>query len=357
MADDRSAIPANARIVSIQADLSSSISWLLREEQMYDAESAEALAGFISFLSHYTEEGQPLFPETFVIDDLEKTSRLLPNSETVAIGSGSKSIDTLRAGLKRCAPLAQWGWSIYVERREERFNYGLLRSGGTILSLSVAELLIEHGHEQQPAIVIRHASEHAIEIRGALGNSILASYGEPRERQADAIEVLRQFCAMLIRDAPEKMQEQGLGYFRRVLANILRGSHGSLAVIVSSNRRTLPPRLRDGVILSPPIDIIERIAALSGRNDCESDARLRACAGLIRGMLQSDGITVFGSDGTVRAYNVFVKHPRKLKGSTDRLGGARRRAFQVLCSLVEKEITGALFQSRDGRMEFFGGAT
>jgi hypothetical protein len=86
---------------------------------------------------------------------------------------------------------------------------------------------------------------------------------------------------------------------------------------------------------------------------CEGDTKLRAAAALIRGMLYADGVTVFRADGSVAAYNVFVRGEGQSSKETA-FGGARRRAFRTLCSWVGDDLTSAFFLSQDGHAEFKG---
>jgi len=134
----------------------------------------------------------------------------------------------------------------------------------------------------------------------------------------------------------------------------LKSGHGCLATVMRASKRRLPMRLRDGVVIEPPLDIADKVSMLLRGNNCESDIRLRATAALIRGMLNTDGITVFGADGSVRAYNVFVKNPPAKRGRVGAIGGARRRAFGALCSWIGSDLESAFFLSQDGHAEFLG---
>jgi hypothetical protein len=63
-------------------------------------------------LSRYREEGVPLFPQVFICDELEQMVRVLQGRETLRIGDGPRSRETMRRAIKQCAPLAQDGWAI-----------------------------------------------------------------------------------------------------------------------------------------------------------------------------------------------------------------------------------------------------
>lgn len=348
----RVSVAPTTESVSIRRDLATAIDGFLGREGITGEIAKNVLIPAVSQLSQYSEEGQRLFPELFLFDDLESVLKSLPNSEHVSIGSGPQSAETLSLAIKRCAPLAQWGWSICVRRRDECFEYGLLRCGLNALSLSAGELLVEQGAEELPVVCVRHVSHRTIELVGARSNSLRINFDSVEESGGYPLDAARSFSESIVRTVNSDFREQSLNFYRRVLAGVLRAGHGCLAVTLASGR--FPARLKDGVILSPPIDIVEKISLLLKESDCGSDTKLRAGAALIKGMLLSDGITVFGCNGSVRAYNVFIKTRVNSKGFVPTLGGARRRAFDVLSSMVGHDLRGAFFLSQDGHAEFRG---
>jgi hypothetical protein len=80
---------------------------------------------------------------------------------------------------------------------------------------------------------------------------------------------------------------------------------------------------------------------------------LRSHESLLRGMIGSDGVTIMGTDGSIRAFRVFVQGSGKKAGGRQQAasGGARSRAFDVLRGYVGKTLRAALFRSHDGRTE------
>jgi len=68
------------------------------------------------------------------------------------------------------------------------------------------------------------------------------------------------------------------------------------------------------------------------------DARARC-------MLSVDGITLLGSDGSVRGYHAFFRHAAP---TGQLIGGARRRTFDALAAEVGPALIGAFYRSQDG---------
>ena len=314
----------------------------------------ETLTTLVGLLPNYREEGHQLFPEIFIIDDLTSALKTLPNSEQVKIGSGARTPETLGLVVKRCAPLAQFGWSIYIWPTKTGFQYGLLRCGLTALSLTASEQLIDQGEEAIPAILIRQISNQTIEISSANQCELLVHFGAAQQPGRSPDLETQQFCLSTVTDVPEHLKTQVYNFYWRLFERVLMGGHGCLAAVLRRSKRTLPLHLRDGVMIAPRIDVAARVGAVLATSTSENDTQLRATAALIRGMLFSDGVTVLRSDGSVMAYNVFVKSSTSLAGKGATFGGARRRAFGELSNWVGGELKSAFFLSQDGHAEFRG---
>jgi hypothetical protein len=343
-------VPAHTTL-SLRDQLNQAVREFLDRERMACPKTLEGLVTLINALGHYREEGKALFPEVFVFDSLEDVLRVLPESEAVTIGEDLKNASTMAKALKKCAPLARRGWAVFIERRPKRFRYGLFRCGSTVLSLSPAELLIDKGDPAIRVFMLRQVAENVIQVRGVWLSSLLVYFGATIEAEVSPVPILQELVNSLAADVPDEIQEQVSSFYTTVFSGVSRAGHGALAGVMSGRKRALPPKFRDGIVLSPPLSIASKIQNVLAKSDCGSNTQLQACAALITGMLLSDGITLFGSDGTVRAYNVFIKHP---KGPANVAGGARMRTFEVMCDLVGSDLVGAFIQSQDGRVEFQG---
>jgi hypothetical protein len=342
--------------VSIHDHLSKPLAAFLSSSDFPKRQTQAALASLIGLLANYREEGHQLFPEVFVVQNLSSILKTLPNSESIAIGSGSKTHETLNLALKRCAPLAQWGWSIYILPTEEKFDYGMMRCGLVALSLSASEQLIDEGDKAIPAILIRQISNHTIEVSGPDQDRLRVHFGGAERPGLDPVNETVRFCNSIVTYVPNPLKEQVRTFYWRLFAAVLKGGHGCLAAILAPSKNKVPTQLRDCVLVAPRVDVAARVAELLGAQGrrSEADTRLRAAAALIRGMLLSDGVTLLHSDGSVLAYNVFVKNPKDIEGEPRTLGGARRRAFEALCTWLDKDLCSAYYLSQDGHAEFRG---
>lgn len=94
----------------------------------------------------------------------------------------------------------------------------------------------------------------------------------------------------------------------------------------------------------------------SGDETTENYTDLMSSAGLLGGMLNSDGITVLDTAGRVLGYNCFVRTTDENLKPRELVGGARRRAFTELRALVDAgNLRGAFIRSSDGASDFHGG--
>lgn len=343
------------KILSLRDQLKGAVGDFLDQEAMACPRTQEALVALIGALANYTEEGRALFPRIFIFDSLDLILEMMPGSQHHRIGTGAKRSSTVALALKKCAPLARSNWLIYIERRPVGLSYGLLRSGATAISLGPAEMLVDNGDSSVPVLMLQQVGANVIELKGVSKASLLVHFGSTQGVNLSPIRPIHQLVDCLTTSVPSDVHEQAGTFFRAVMTNVFRSGHGTLAAVIPSRRRTLPTQFSDSIPLAPPISVCDKLRALVDSRDSQTNMEVQAFGSLLSGMLQSDGITVFGSDGSVRAYNAFVRHPRDKSGSVT-TGGARHRTFQVLSDMVGKGLSGAFMQSQDGRADFSGGA-
>lgn len=106
----------NTKTVSFRTQLKGTLSDFLKKEDMCCPQTEDGLLELVVALSHYTEEGHPLFPQVVLCDNLDTTLSLLQGSDALTIGLGPRDQSTISFALKRCAPLARGGWVIYIQR-------------------------------------------------------------------------------------------------------------------------------------------------------------------------------------------------------------------------------------------------
>lgn len=340
------------KLLSMRSTLKGEVVDFLDVEKMACLQTQDGLVELISALSYYKEEGKSLFPEIYIFDELEVPKKFLNPFEYIKIGEGDKSGATMLKALKKCAPLTEGGWVIYILRLATKFEYGLFRCGTSIISVPISAILIDDEGRSQPMILVHQVADKIVELKGVIAPQVLINFGINSDSDISPIETHQKFINYIISDIDDKQKEQAKTFLQKLFLEVLHKGHGNLAVVVNSKKRTIPKKLRNGIILSSKINLTKYIEELRTKNDLQANSQLEGCFDLLSGMMQSDGITVFSSDGCVLAYNVFIKHPPNHKTKSN--GGARSISFEVLCELIGIDIDAAFIQSQDGKVEYKG---
>lgn len=335
--------------ISFQDSLLSASVGLLQQEDMQCIITQEGIPELISQLLYYKEEGKSLYPDIYIFDDIEFIKRVISNSQFCFIGKGERSKDTMLKALKKCAPLTEDGWSIYIHRKAEVFDYGVFRGGNSLVSLTVAETLVEQDIENLKVVLIHQIADKLIEVKGVRANTLLVSYGNKANSKVSPLDIQLKFIESITSKVDVQLLEQTKNFLRRLFIEVLRKGHGTLACVIKGSN-PIPVRLSDGIILEKKIDIPKMIADLLQSDDLANNSILEGQFSLILGMMQSDGITVFTDKGEVASYNVFIKHTKEIT-KTNTSGGARSRTFLTLCKFIGTGLEAAYIQSQDGKIE------
>jgi len=339
----------NSKPISLRSVILGESVTFLAKEEMQCLVTQNGLVELINQLVNYKEEGEYLFPEIYIVDDIEFILKTLPMSQYCFIGTGEKNENTMLRALKKCAPLTSSDWSIYIQRNKDSFDYGVFRAGTSILSVSIEETLVGNGDNEIKAVLIHQISDKLIEVKGVKNDSLIISFGGMEESDKSPIESQLEFINNIVKNVPAKIKEPTVNFFKKVFYEILKIGHGTLACTIDFQKKQVPKRLEDGIILKERINIPHLIADLLSNDDLKSNSELNGFYSIIIGMMQSDGITVFTNKGEVAAYNVFVKHPVKI-AKTNTSGGARSRTFLTLKNMIGIGIESAYIQSQDGQI-------
>lgn len=114
--------------------------------------------------------------------------------------------------------------------------------------------------------------------------------------------------------------------------------------------------MSDAVAVTPALDFGSVFSDYQKSGTAAAVLTLQRCEELLRGFLKCDGIIVFDRTARVIAYRVFYRPPPTQGPATENVsGGARRRAFEGLKTLVGTKLVSALFRSQDGLTIYRGG--
>lgn len=325
---------------------------LIREIELDCARTSRLIAGIVSRLAAYTEEGVPMTPTVFICNSISELLQRAGVGEYVPL-SGDEPLDS--AGpklLKAAAPLCRDNWRIYVERSPngETCRYGVFCGSSDPSSLTVDEVVLDGFSAGFPIVRIAQSATNKVEVRTNSGHGIEFRFNDDidvteLDSQAQVMRLAQTISANV---GPQA--SMFTSFVERLLLSAIKHSHGTLIAVVSSDLDKLPIMLQDAVQIGPPVDLYERFKLhLDEGRTAVSVSRLQAAAELVSGFICSDGITVFNSMGRVLGYRAFIRSDVDSPPSS---GGARSRAFTAMCQLVGGDLNAAFFRSQDGRTDF-----
>lgn len=318
--------------------------------EMQNFATPQALTALVVMLADLREEGAVLIPEIFLCDSLDETLKLLPVKEVLQIGKQVEPARAIAEAVKKCAPLAIGGWCIYIAKSQDAYVFGVFRGSLSPLSIPVEQTLFTEPRKTISLVRLLRTASGCIEIRNHQGDvySMLLSDRPATSPlpHANAKNLVALICAK----TKDDVRESTATYLEKIIRLALNACHGTIVVVIKNTK--LPAYLSDGVVLQKPLDLSDAVRKLRN-GEAEAEHVLNANAALVKGMISSDGITVFDSSARLVAYNCFIPSPNKVAGKVV-IGGARTRAFEALTSKVGKQLTCVFMQSQDGWTKFEG---
>lgn len=329
------------RTVTYKKLMVGEIADFLKKEDMSCPVTQEGICDLTCKLLHYKEEDKVLRPEIFIVDELSNLKALSGDADAIILGNGDKNETVFSDALKRCAPLCERYWAIFIHRKKEGFQYGVFKKETSPISSTAVESL----SASSGTILIYKVSETAVLIKGSKDNSLIVHFGANDEDES-ALNELSPFIKTMCSSDSDDMKSKLLNFFLGIFNEVKTHGHGTLACVLNDGG-TLPAVLNDGVVLSEPLNIP---LIIEGAKD-DSNNSLESYKSLIVGMLNSDGITVFSADGKVIAYRVFVLSTDSGPSKPIK-GGARSRAYRALNALVDKgDLISAFMLTQEGSIE------
>lgn len=266
-------------------------------------------------------------------------------AERIKVGTTTADTKGIKQALKRTAPLATDGWSIYLQDSES-LEYGVFRGSGNPLSVAIDDVLLK-GVEPLSVVKVFGVAEECVEIRASNGDYHHVFLDHRKDDTPPPLQYLDQLVASITARCANDSREPLQSFLKKLLFAALRESHGCIIAVTNMGR--VPSFLsHDGVILDAPIDFYGFVGQLK-KGEIEPNV-LSNKGALLKGMLNTDGLILFDNLGRLLAYNCFVK----VKHEPGVVGGARRRAFAAITAKVNKGLTAAFIQSQDGWTEFVG---
>ena len=346
----------SGKSVSFRSHLIANASDLIAELGLNCTLTTQLISGIVSQLAAYNEEGVPLSPAVFICNSISMLLQRAGFGEHVELSGNISTESAASKILKAAAPLSGHNWRIYIERSPtgKMCRFGVFSGSTDPSSLTVDEVLLDDFEENFPVIRIFQSAINKVEVKTNKGSSVEFRFNDDHDVSHLSHETnLKLFCDIIARSESDHF-DAFTNFIRRTLFGILRECHGTLLAVVKNNEKSLLPKaLKDSVILHPPLDLHNRFKLhFAEGQTIVSVGRLQAAAELVKGFIQSDGITIFDTSAKIIAFRGFVVNSKK-KISESTSGGARTRAFETMSEMIERdELVAAYFRSEDGRTDF-----
>jgi hypothetical protein len=304
-------------------------------EQLFATEGFPDHAGLVrgvlklvDALQSYHEEGRQYFPEVLLTTSLRDVRSVLSGERFVPLMTTPFDAEgaALYGALKQAAPLARGGWVVACEIANNVISSGLLFGDATELSPGVYRQTVGDLGKGGlvPSIYLRGLGNRRVEVAGRSDAFVVALC---LDGGLGYLDVIKPFVASITAGIDEDdlpIVQDGLA---RLLDEGLRETHGTLAGVVEDTPEALAKlqdTWKDGLHLVEPIDIALGIKDALLLRTNESSTAFRSIRVLVKGMLASDGITVFSTKGRIVAFKLFLPTDASVPASS---GGARSRAF------------------------------
>jgi len=340
-----------SKAFSIRGPLQGELMDFLTDSGIACAHTAELVRDITCLLASYREEDVPLFPDVFVLPELAGLSSISPGTERVIIKTGVPLNSAADRVLKDCASLAVRGWSVYIAKSAENVaEYGLFRSAMHSFATTAEEIMIEQGNV--PMVLVRNRGRLVVELRNSKNETLTASFTSAPAAGSAFAQQVTDFAEAASVETAEKYKASFKQYLVRLLTDVLQHCHGTLlmAHVVPAGNQP-PEALNSGVWLTTSLDLIGAYVSATESKDADSLAMLSAREALLGGMIASDGLVVFGNDGRVLGYRIFLKPTDEEKKSLPEEGGGRRRTYELMKSRIGEHVKAAFFRSQDGQTE------
>jgi hypothetical protein len=330
---------------SIRASLQAALHDFVRRSGFENVHLEEIVRELVGMLASYREEDLPLYPEVFVFSSPNGLTALAPSSTQLTLGHAPLDSDSAHAIVKKCAPLAAAGWAIFVVNEQGSIRYGVFRSVRHALALGAEESMRGLGKEE-PVMLIRNRGHLTVELRNTIGNRFTATL----TTTAATASALESNIDTFVAAATAGLGDDGRdfrAYLKRVLTDALQRSHGTLLGVVAVEHHA-DATLGDAIRPNPRISLAELHSAPAKTVTADALADLIAAEALLRGMINSDGVVLFGDDGSIFAFHVFLKPNDAEASHLPGSGGGRRRTYELMRLRLGATFKAVFFRSQDG---------
>lgn len=309
---------------------------------------AVLINNFYKFCS-YEEEGQKIKPRMIFTNNIDLVFRSIPNCYKLPIFSDDDE-KMFNSRIKSLFSFCLKDWTTYIEYKDGRFNYGIIKVFNSIKEKTLSQLIFENetiltSPDKINLIFLNTLSAYAIGLKGIKGSDIIINFSINDSNFLNRENVIKRFVNASfskLKTTKNKLAEIKILY-ENILKRAINDIHGAICVVVDKDYKD-KGYFNDGIWLNEPIEFSKAFL----QTKSYSEARLTNIAELFISMLNYDGITIVDNIGRIRAYNVFIKADKYSKKNI--VGGARKRAAYGIINSKIKKVIGVYFHSQDGEI-------
>ncbi|MBQ3047993.1 MAG: hypothetical protein IJD48_03150 [Clostridia bacterium] len=303
---------------------------------------------FYRFCS-YEEEGKKIKPRLIFTNNIELVNKNVQNCFKLQLFSDEDD-KMFNARLKSLLTFCLNDWCTYIEHKDGRFNYGIIKVFNSIKEMGLSQLIFESNiltssTDKLNLIYLDTLSSYAIGLRGLRGSNIIVNFSINDSNFLNRENVIKRFVNASfskLKTTKNKLTEIKILY-ENILKKAINDIHGAICVVIDKDYKD-KGLFSDGIWLEEPIEFSKTFL----QTKSYSEAKLTNIAQLFISMLNYDGITIVDNIGRIRAYNVFIKPDKVTKKNI--VGGARKRAAYSIINSKTKRIVGVYFHSQDGEI-------
>lgn len=306
---------------------------------------------FFPLMSNYQEEGIKYHPRILFTDNIDVIVKYLPAAAKIQMFCDENE-HMFDSRIRALVPFCKGYWCIYVNSSDEgAVTYGVIKNIGSLKDKSMEDLIFnepiasEKIAARASAIVVYANTRWTITMQSFYGNVLHTNFALDIMGHSDMDNEVRDLIDAgfsKLKTTAKKMDELKT-MFHNMFKNVLRDIGGTICVVVDEGYKP-DEFFADGIWLETPISLPKLFLQTTNYNE----QKLNAIANLFLGMLNKDGITVIDNMGNILAFNVFV--PIDTKGTSNIIGGARKRAAYTVINSRKRGIVGVYFQSYDGEI-------
>ncbi len=322
--------------------------FILREFPDFSKKLQNHLVNFIPSMGNYEEEGVKYRPVLLFTNDINTIVKAVPDAYKVAMfNDESEALFSQR--MKSLSVFCKNDWCIYIQQKENMFQYGIIKSTNSIKERNFQALvgLSETLKEKAKlySFFVYALNSYTIRLKSKSGNKLNINFSLETKKITSWTEEISEFVDASfskLRTTKKKLGEVKTMYYN-IFDRALKNITGAICVVVDKDYVD-KGFLSDGIWLDEPIEFSKLFLQTKSFNE----QKLLAVSDLFISMLNYDGITVIDNLGRIRAYNCFVE--TSMNNEKNLLGGARKRAAYTIIKTKIKKIVGVYFQSHEGEM-------